>query len=434
MAHRAFIDRPGIENLDGLVLQQYNAAIRHLTKPSAFEAYSTEQIVLCCLIFYCLDSVMGRYAQSLQHLRAGSKLLGSLLRRRVGEKPAQLDDIGDETLQRITDMFATIGVDAGFFLDENLIADLDYSVLSTDNDAKLGKPFSNLVDARRQLNSILVDSNNTFEQFRDDWYAPQMVELYERFRRWAARFDRTNFQFANGTPSPSERHDLTAMRLARKLWLTIIDSGLPYPQLLDQFNDLFNEVIDEAEVLLKTTHSSTVPVFTLQADIVPHVAYVCELTSDPAIQQRAIDLLRSVKRREGIWDSHEVAEYLQDYLLAKQMLPISWDVVPGGLPGSIRALRGLSLSTLNPSNNILKLAESFDEQGLGVPPPCLNDSVLMGYAQAKTNTVTKCHPKSYAARSQVDAIHIQKGSQMAKGMYRRMLDTLQPPFPHRYGE
>ena len=179
---------------------------------------------------------------------------------------------------------------------------------------------------------------------------------YERFKRWAVRFDRTTFRFAGGSPSPTEQHELLTMRMSRKLWIAVIDTGGHYPSIGPDFNDTLSLILDEAESLIKPLASAPHPVFTLQADIVPPLSYVCELTTDPAIQNRAINLLRSVKRREGIWDSQEVAEYLADYLVARDSLKIHWDNIPGGVPGSVRLLSDLNLSSLSPLNGILRLA------------------------------------------------------------------------------
>ena len=352
MAHRVFLDRLDVESLYGLVLQQYNAAIRHLTYAAQVDADDIKQTLICCLIFFCIESVIGNYAESIQHLRAGARLLNSHCER---EKLMGSDNI-DQAIGRLADTFAELGVDAGFFLDENLVPKLGYNSIPTAQDSTLDTPFKDLADARRSVSAIVIDFNRTVDFCRKDWFAPQMLLMYERFKRWAARFDKTTFQFAGGSPTPTEHHELLTMRMSRKLWIAVIDTGGHYPNIGADFNDSLSLILDEAESLIKPLASAPHPIFTLQADIVPPLAYVCELTTDTQIQQRAIDLLRSVKRREGIWDSQEVAEYLADYLLARDSLQIHWDNVAGGVPGSVKLLSDLNLSRLSPLNGILRLA------------------------------------------------------------------------------
>ena len=173
MAHRVFLDRIDVQSLHGLVLQQYNAAIRHLTNASQVDAADMQQTLICCLIFFCLESVMGHYAESVQHLRAGAKLLNSHCQRAKLEKSAK----SDETLSQLADMFAELGVDAGFFLDENLVPDLGYESLPSANDSVLGTPFANLAEARRAVSAIVIDFNRTVDFCRKDWYAPEMCVM-----------------------------------------------------------------------------------------------------------------------------------------------------------------------------------------------------------------------------------------------------------------
>ena len=210
------MQRPGVEGLDGLALQQYNAAIKHLMEPCKDDAAVTQQTLICCLIFFCLETVMGHYARSLQHLRAGSKVLSSHFQRNSSAGHTKSKH-SEEIIRRIADVFAVLGVDAGFFMDENLTPGLLHHSLPSINDDVLGTPFVDLVDTRRHLDAVIVEFNQSVELHRQDWYAPEMCLLYERFRRWATRFDRTNFQFANGSPTKAEQHELTSMRIARKL-------------------------------------------------------------------------------------------------------------------------------------------------------------------------------------------------------------------------
>jgi hypothetical protein len=376
MAHRTFIGSAEGDSLHELMLQQYNAAIRHLTDSSKGAGADTRETLICCLIFFCLETILGHYAQSLQHLRSGSRLLFTHLestRCSSGENSKLLED----SIAQIADVFAVLGVDAGFFMDENLTPGLRYGTLPDMNDELLGMPFKDLVDARKHVNAIVVDFNHTVEMHRHDWYAPEMCVLYERFKRWARRFDRTTFKFANDKPTQAEQHELVSMRIARKLWMAVIDQDdKVIPTSNPEYDSLFNQILDEAEELIKELAAVSHPVFSLQADTVPPLAYICDLNSDPAIQQRAINLLRSVKRREGIWDSQEVAEYLEDYVLAKQLYQMNWDDLPGGVPGQVRVISGLNLSTLGPRNGIMKLAAQGIQDAFGFGPLPVKQELL----------------------------------------------------------
>jgi hypothetical protein len=325
--------------------------------------------------------MMGHYAQSLQHLRAGAKVVGAQFQRANGASHA-MSKQSEDTIRQIADVFAVLGVDAGFFMDENLTPGLIPFSLPSINDDALETPFANLVDARRHLDAIVVDFNHSVDMHRQDWYAPQMYVLYDRFRSWARRFDKTTFTFVNGSPSQTEQHEMSAMRIARKLWMAVIDHEHKfYPTSDPQFDEEFHSILDEAETWINQLASVSHPVFSLQADTVPPLAYICDLNSDPAIQQRAINLLRSVKRREGIWDSQEVAEYLEDYLLAKRLFQMNWDDIPGGVPGQVRVMSDLNLSSMTSYNGILRLAAHSGQDEMDLLGSLPQSSVHEGYVK-----------------------------------------------------
>lgn len=386
MAHRVFMECSGTESLHGLMLQQYNAAIRHLMDSSSGDTAGTRQTLICCLIFFCLETVMGHYTQSLQHLRAGSRVLDSHLqqaslegkycaKRRVAKQ-------GDDMITDIADVFAVLGVDTGHFMDENLTPGLVYHTLPDMDDDMLGVPFADLVDARRHVNAIVVDFNRTVEFHRHDWFSPDMCTLYERFKRWARRFDRTTFTFAKVGPTSDEQHELSVMKIARKLWMAVIDQGdkVTMPTSNPEYNKVFHDILDDAERLIEELAAVPYPVFSLQADTVPPLAFICDLNTDPGIQQRAINLLRRVKRREGIWDSHEVADYLEDFVQARRLFQVDWDALAGGVPATVRVISDLNLSTMDPCNGIVRLAAENGE-GLSCPKSPSECDLFRDYLQ-----------------------------------------------------
>ena len=154
-----------------------------------------------------------------------------------------------------------------------------------------------------------------------------------------------------------------------------------YPTSDPQYNETFHSILDDAETLINQLASVSHPVFSLQADTVPPLVYICDLNSDPAIQQRAINLLRSMKRREGIWDSQEVADYLEDYLLAKKLFQLNWDDIPGGVPGQVKFMSDLNLSSMTSRNGILRLAAQKSDAELDLLPFLAHPSIHQGYVK-----------------------------------------------------
>lgn len=360
-AHWLFITGPStpstleeITKLQNLVLAQYNQAIQHLTSQMT-ESKTTDfhLTLVCCLVFFALENLMGRYAESLQHLRAASRLLASP----DGYPASRQDSPGpfasDDAICEMAEMFSTLGVQASLFLDEPVVDDLSfYYRLKAGHKEETDEPFSDLADARSHLCAIEVEFNNKLEHSKDDIDSPVLEAIFDKFRRWVARFDRSNIKPGNMDCTFIEQREYLALKLSRRLWLAAFDS-----ESTEDDNDAYTEVLDLAEVLVLSNAKNTHPVFTLHADVVPALNFVCDASENVGIQQRAIKLLRSMKRREGLWDSQDVAEYLQDSITARKMLMHGWDDVLGGLPGAARALSSMNLSTLSPTNGILLMAK-----------------------------------------------------------------------------
>ena len=355
-AHRLFMSRTADPQLEALILQQYNLAIRHLASRLDGAVSNDLQLTLiCCLVFFCLESVRGNYIESMQHLRAGSRLLSTHLASTSGESMRQNDRNLDELLQ-IADIFSTLGVDASFFMEEHVVSPLHLDSSLAAMEVDTSKPFKDLGEARKDLSIITVNFLAGVERNPDNWYSPEMLTLYDKCRRWATKLDNTVFHFPNGSPSVAEQRELMALKLHRSVWIAVIDCGPSYPTAPISYERTFSQALDLAEELIQSGNNDDYPLFTLQGDVVSLISHVCDIAPTEEIQHRAINLLRSAKRREGMWDSQEVAEYLEDYILAKKMLQLNWENVPGGLPGSVRMLQGLNLSTLSPRNGILRVA------------------------------------------------------------------------------
>lgn len=362
-AHWIFLTRPSspsmaleTHKLENLVLAQYNQAIQHLTSQMS-ESKTTDfhLTLVCCLIFFSLENLMGRYAESLQHLRAGSRLLASpngnpTSRENSPNSPVSFTS--DDAICEMAEMFSTLGVHASLFLDEPVVDDLSfyYRVKTGLDDSN--RPFSDLAEARSHLCAIEVDFNTNLERSQDDWDSPGLSPIYDRLRQWVERFDQSSMHVNSAKFDQAEQREYLALKLSRRLWMTAIDSA----DTIDD-DEAFSEVLNLVEMLALCNSNNSHPLFTLHADVVPALNFVGDTSDDPDIQRRAIRLLRSMQRREGLWDSQDVAEYLEDSLVARKMLRHGWDNVIGGLPGAARALSRMNISTLSPNNGILLMAK-----------------------------------------------------------------------------
>lgn len=322
-AHWLFLSRtpsgsptqPETTSLENLILQQYNLAIQDLTARMGESGTTDLHLTLaCCLIFFSLESMMGRYAESLQHLRAGSRLLASPNGGGSREStPSSFES--DDAICEMAQTFSTLGLNASMFLDEPIVDDLTLYTRQTRIAPSADDTFATLADARRQMSSIEVELNIGLESSNAD----NMRHTYHRWHDWASRLDRSHAKLTAAITTQAETHEYLALRLSRHLWFIAISQQ---PDAVA--DEAFVEVLDLADTLVQGRRDNH-PVFTIQAEVVPALNFICDTTDRQYIQRRAIDLLKGMRRREGMWDSQELAEHLEDSLAARKMLRQGWD-------------------------------------------------------------------------------------------------------------
>ncbi|KAH8694346.1 hypothetical protein BGZ61DRAFT_532441 [Ilyonectria robusta] len=114
-------------------------------------------------------------------------------------------------------------------------------------------------------------------------------------------------------------------------------------------------ILNLAELLVRSGGSEAHPIFTWHADLIPPLYLVGLSSGDADIQQRTTTLLRSMRRREGIWDSQEVAEILETMHLAAKQDLLASDMIPCGITQLAKMLSDLRLPSLSAANGALLL-------------------------------------------------------------------------------
>ncbi|KAL1851667.1 hypothetical protein Daus18300_012476 [Diaporthe australafricana] len=350
VAHRAFLSEsfdlsaPGEkQRLEILAVQQYNRAIQQLLPhASSGGPMNVRIIITCSLLFYCLENIRGCSAESLQHLRAGSQLVLSLPPRSLTETGQSGTNI-DDSIRELSNLFARLGVEASLYEEDEVVPDLRSYMDPISNipeDPFL--PFPDFTVARNSLADINIDlgtyCNKSFVLARnrrrdlsagssphsmspDDrldlstavlsdimslgpTYELQHQHIVSRFRCWRRRFDRTVAEAEKRGPSKRERQEIMMLELRRRVWETGLDE-VPAgdPKQADS-------VLDQAELVVRS-FSSKHPMFTLESNVMPSVSFICFYSSEERHRRRALDILRSARMREGVWDSDHLARNIE---------------------------------------------------------------------------------------------------------------------------
>ncbi|KAJ3540202.1 hypothetical protein NM208_g5166 [Fusarium decemcellulare] len=122
--------------------------------------------------------------------------------------------------------------------------------------------------------------------------------------------------------------------------------------------DLFKQQAnhrDCAEVLLRLEPSEISPAFAFDGVIVPAVCLTLHSREDDATQRRGISLLRTIRRREGVWDSQEMTDVFESMVTARRRDLIAWDAIPYDIPNTAKRLSGSNMPDLRFPQKLLLL-------------------------------------------------------------------------------
>ncbi|RKK33335.1 hypothetical protein BFJ66_g14974 [Fusarium oxysporum f. sp. cepae] len=343
-----------LQQLKSLAMQQYNKSIQriipHMSMDSAFDLQCT---LVCCLLFVAFEGITGRYAESIRHIRAGTKLLSS---------PVLINSAKEQKMARkLTEMFANLGVEASMFLEDTIIPDIHSGCLDV---LQCGdgsdQPFQDLDEAASFLRKLDVETVDIISQtpytysMNDDGRiemctleGPEKQELEAKweemdakFEVWSSRFELTKKHIATWECQELTSPQLTYLNLQQAFWRMGMSCG---PEdLSEPTPDTAEAFLNAAEIFSQRLITPGQPSFSLDGDLISGLSVVVWSCTEGPHRARALDLLRRLNRREGIWDSKEIVE-MHEAALALDDPKLWYNMeIPGGVPGYVAELAKIS--------------------------------------------------------------------------------------------
>ncbi|KAF5484038.1 Aspercryptin biosynthesis cluster-specific transcription regulator atnN [Colletotrichum fructicola] len=390
-AHRAFLENPFYETqatessleLSDVSIRHYRKAVSEAIQIMADPSPVNIRITLIsCLVFVCYEIIRGQYDKAVQHLRSGAKVLDSLHQATLAYRrnPASLsayDKCLAETVENhfiqlcdIAGMFSCMGMDASMLIEEDVVPDLSFFVQDEEKDQT--RPFTSVAEARYQLHLVEVMFSEAFDESwvscsegstcrscpsppengkdspgsttsRSSTKQAEWDLADKHFKEWCVRFD----AFQEGLPEridPADKEELKALDFSRKSWEIFNSHDTPCDMKHSDMGVL-NELVDMAEDIILGKTQGTRPTFSLAADVVPSLSYICAFCENDDLERRCIDALRRMKRREGMWDSQEMANLYDFILQAKSDNTWKDEYNWESLPNLARRMNNLSISS-----------------------------------------------------------------------------------------
>ncbi|KAI8715827.1 Zn(2)-C6 fungal-type domain-containing protein [Fusarium sp. LHS14.1] len=315
-SHRLFIARSAAHlkpfELECIAIHQYNKAISVvMPSMSADSVYNRHCILICCLLFVSVEGLMGRYDDLLRHLRSGNQLLTFINNSTPDEYAVN---------EKLVEMFSRLSTESSNFCQKNVASGVSrwYQANANPNTTP-AHPFRDLDEASYELQRLSVRRTD------NAWYSrvecedddtddveseKRLAMIHENFAAWNSRFEampcvsQTSLLAESGS-------QLRNLRLAQQFWKLTSAVLVPDEPISGPISDptFFYDFMAAATSAAEPLIAMNQPTFSLDGDLISGLNFVAALAIHPSVADvkiQALDLLRRLDRREGVWDSRDV--------------------------------------------------------------------------------------------------------------------------------
>ncbi|OJJ70320.1 hypothetical protein ASPBRDRAFT_56135 [Aspergillus brasiliensis CBS 101740] len=301
-------DRPSPQHLQ-LIARSHKQLRMHLYSPEA----STEVALICSVIFYAYEALLGNATQAIRHLDQGLILLQRC------QAITAVHSATDDILLRLTALLATLDVQASTYNFNRRPRLSLVSPLEKSGHVPIIPDRSTLADARAALTKLqnwmlhhLASSQPYKKLGLQAMPATILIERHQLYEQLTKYLEAVS---AGSTDSPgASSGDYLLLRLQARIFRTVLAEDIPFLQSQDC--SFLGHCLEDVSALLETLspHSTTKDAasaqrtFTLSTQIIAALFYICVKSTHPSTVEAALSLLQHTKlpRRDGIWDARAV--------------------------------------------------------------------------------------------------------------------------------
>ncbi|KAH7012476.1 uncharacterized protein B0I36DRAFT_339349 [Microdochium trichocladiopsis] len=329
-------------SLDRFALQHYNQAISSLVK-ARDTTNDMVTTVTCCFLFVLLESLRGEYGEALRHLEAGMTILAD-------HQPTTA--LPNREVQELASMFHPIGCEVGVFAETRLFPDISRFQAPMKKYKRRTNELRDLDEAEDVMNTrddlitlITIDLEQDWDNPDSDCNT-QWELLRISVQNWNVQFNALVDRMLRDGEYDDNIQKITNLKLQYKMWELLMEVGdecdaggcpassygngnstscnggrgsysplatvppdvgpTPGPPAMDAAE--CSALLDEVD---KLWYSTTTPRFALKTDLLTAIFQLYVFCLDEDVRLRIINMLRARRRREIIWDSAALADFLE---------------------------------------------------------------------------------------------------------------------------
>lgn len=326
-----------------LAYRQYHQAVTSLRSTlERRDSYSMQVALITCVLLVCFDLMSNRYRAALTHLKSGLWILNEC--RRGEDEVGGGDDLtslaqklGRFTIdQTVHEPFHLLHIQAIFFGIVRLRNPVwpEPSILAAKPIPPEG--FQSVDEARQSLEHIIEciasyvmeahqnSSSSTYHLDTENLRGEQQ-HLKLRLEKWYASAKRLMDSRSFAVASVHVQFYAEWILLS-----TALSKGAEVA-----FDDYMPEFERIVELVEECASNCSLPTFSVQHGVIAALYYTALKCRDPKIRRRAIKLLASPARREGMWES-SVAALKGTWIMEKEETGLSIVETARDVPESVR--------------------------------------------------------------------------------------------------
>jgi hypothetical protein len=291
-------------NLDSFTLQHYNKAIYDLIRGGGATnepGPNLVTILTCCVLFALLESLRGNFSEAIRHIKSGTELIAN-------NKPST--HLPNHDIEGLAAMFHAISGQVGLFSHNRIFADMTQFMAPKKKYNRPAGKLRDLVEAEDMMNTFDDVANYISWDLDHDWEdvdsecKKQWDVLRQRLKVWDRQFMALVKELEGSDEYRTNWERIVNLKIQYKLWELLLGEE----SLVVDCNDTAELDAAECSLLLDDLDGlwskSTRPLYGLKTDL-------STALFDETVRRRIICMLRSRRRREILWDSLELADFLE---------------------------------------------------------------------------------------------------------------------------
>jgi hypothetical protein len=307
--------------LNSLTLQEYNKAVRQLRRYLALTSNpSRTTVLICCILFFCFEGARGFHDVAMGHLQAGLVILQNWISERENSPHSATAQGSDEEFDCLLQAFSRMDLQASIYDDcRPPYLSLVVPDETTGRISCAPTEFKSLDEARMILDKLhswlsqyLI--SNLRHKFMPLEHVPlavieQKSELEKQLGKWSVAFDmlwqKNHYEHLKTAEGGFEMLSISFRTMSVVLRASLASpNGLPI-----NFDNDFEKIMCLAELALNHSESKenrNRRHFSFETGIVAPLYILLGKCRDERLQRRALSLLKSSRRREGLLDAEMV--------------------------------------------------------------------------------------------------------------------------------